>query len=797
MLENLKEQKIWFCWKLEKREEKLTKIPYSALNGRKTGTDEKFRSTWTDFNTASDICQKNGYSGVGFKIPEDMFFLDIDHVPADSPIVQETNDRLGTYAETSQSGNGVHFYGYINIDKLPISKDNGKIRLDKKYYQKHPTNGMELYFGYLTNRYAAFTGNAFNESELKDCTDEVLAILEQYMLREQKTSDSAKPKKKHKTSVDYDFAEEPDSEYKELQFYEIPHDAPEEVQQIIYSLCHQKNCDKFTMLFFEGNKSDYTNDKGEIDDSRADAALCAMIAFRTGPDRKKLIDAIFRYSAICRDKWLEREDYRELTIDAGIEACHGVFHHLTKERPDFVLVSQKGKLYVNAALLAQHVRFEVLYHLVRDNGKQGILTYVYENGVYRLYAPEMMKSIIKWYVTDYDLELLKMGDVNEAYNHLITDMNYIKQSDLNADENLINFTNGLLYITSDSLNLKPHTPDVLSTIQIPCQWTGKETPTPVFDSYINTLCNWDESLVQLCMEIIGVCLSNVKGYRMKKAPFFYGDGDTGKSQLKALVERLLGEGNYVGIDLQEIEARFGTGVIYGMRLAGSSDMSFMSVDELKTFKKITGGDSLFAEFKGQQGFEFTYSGMLWFCMNRLPKFGGDDGQWVYDRILPIECVNVIPKDKQDKCLLEKMYAEREGIVYKAVKALQTVIANGYRFSEPEAVLSERKNYMAENNSVLTFYNECLENSNDLYQSDETTARIYDVYRAWCKDNNNGFAKTSKEFRDVLCNHLGKTYKEITCHSMSGTHYKNLSLNREMKSHYFREFTRGAANGDFQ
>ena len=134
MLENLKEQKIWFCWKLEKREEKLTKIPYSALNGRKTGTDEKFRFTWTDFNTASDICKKNGYSGVGFKIPEDMFFLDIDHVPADSPIVNETDERLGTYAEISQSGNGVHFYGYINIDKLPISKDNGKIRLDKRSF---------------------------------------------------------------------------------------------------------------------------------------------------------------------------------------------------------------------------------------------------------------------------------------------------------------------------------------------------------------------------------------------------------------------------------------------------------------------------------------------------------------------------------------------------------------------------------------------------------------------------------------------------------------------------------------
>ena len=72
-------------------------------------------------------------------------------------------------------------------------------------------------------------------------------------------------------------------------------------------------------------------------------------------------------------------------------------------------------------------------------------------------------------------------------------------------------------------------------------------------------------------------------------------------------------------------------------------------------------------------------------MNRLPKFGGDDGKWVYDRIMVVDCPNVISKEQQDKQLLEKMYAERRGIVKKAVKALQTVIANGYRFTEPDSI----------------------------------------------------------------------------------------------------------------
>jgi P4 family phage/plasmid primase-like protien len=276
---------------------------------------------------------------------------------------------------------------------------------------------------------------------------------------------------------------------------------------------------------------------------------------------------------------------------------------------------------------------------------------------------------------------------------------------------------------------------------------------------------------------------------MKKALFMVGDGDTGKSQKKSLVELLLGKGNFVGIDLKDIEARFGTGAIYGMRLAGSSDMSFLSVDELKTFKKITGGDSLFAEFKGQQAFEFTYNGLLWFCMNRLPKFGGDDGKWVYDRIMVIECKNVIPKDKQDKCLLDKMYSERDGIVYKAIMALKTVIENGYRFSEPESVIQARDTYMTENNTVIAFCNECMTTWPDgKIKGRCTTGKVYDVYKAWCGDNNSGYAKTAKEFRLTLAEHLGTTFKDMTVRrGEGGTFYKDFMLTREAMEQYRKAY----------
>ena len=459
------------------------------------------------------------------------------------------------------------------------------------------------------------------------------------------------------------------------------------------------------------------------------------------------------------------------------------------EHPEFVRFDSKtGEPYIVIPLLAKHVREHLDYLLVRDSGRHALQKYVYENGVYRLYSDDMLKGVIKSFIADYDEELVKMSKVNETLQHILTDLSHIRLDELNADEHLINFQNGLLHVTNSNINLLPHSPNVYSTIQIPCGWTGVPEPTPVFDSYMKTLTNGDTEVEQLLLEYIGACLSNIKGWRMKKSLFLVGDGNTGKSQLKSLTERLIGKGNFIGIDLKEIEARFGTGAIYGTRLAGSSDMSFLSVDELKTFKKITGGDSLFAEFKGQAPFEFTYNGLLWFCMNRLPRFGGDDGQWVYDRIMVVRCKNVIPKAKQDKKLLDKMYAERNGIVYKAVRALQQVIRSGYSFTEPESVRREREKYHSENSTVITFFKECMrERPSGKIEDSCTTGKIFKVYKAWCADNNNGYARNYKDFREQLADHLGTTFPEMIVKRHSGTFYRNYTLTDEAKSQYAKVY----------
>ena len=221
----------------------------------------------------------------------------------------------------------------------------------------------------------------------------------------------------------------------------------------------------------------------------------------------------------------------------------------------------------------------------------------------------------------------------------------------------------------------------------------------------------------------------------------------------------------------------------------------MSVGELKTFKSLTGGDHVMAEFKGMPLFTYRYDGFLWFCMNRLPKFGGDDGRWVFDRIMVLNCPNVIPLEEQDSQLLEKMIAERDGIVFKAVMALKNVIANGYRFTEPEKVIAARKAYLEETNTALAFWNECVvERENRKITDNCTTGKIYDVYKAWCQDNNNGYAKTAREFRNAIADHLGKEHTDLITHTRNGSFYLDYTLSHNAREHYSKAY--GYDSSDF-
>ena len=461
-----------------------------------------------------------------------------------------------------------------------------------------------------------------------------------------------------------------------------------------------------------------------------------------------------------------------------------------KELPPYILEHMNEKsgevrYSVSCPLLADYIRKNSRYIFTRGKASEQVNRFLYSDGVYKLISDDEFKGLIKNYITAYDETLLKMRDIKEVFQNLTTDLNFVDSSELNADENLVNFQNGLLDMKT--MKLLPHSPDIFSTIQIPCNWNNSAGNSPIFDSFINRFTDADKTKQRFLLQYMGVALSNIKGYRMKKALFMVGEGNTGKSQLKGLTERLLGSANYTNIELSQLEDRFGSCNLFNKRLAGSSDMGFIAVRELKVFKQITGGDNIFMEDKGKSGFSGRFNGVLWFGMNELPKFGGDRGEWVYNRIIPFLCSNVIPEHEQDGEILDKMFKERESIVTKAIQGAKQVIDNGYKYDIPECCQAVKDDYKVENSPTLQFYYGCCQPRMGAIKDNCTCSRLYKVFQAWCKDNSRGFCPSVREFRKELAELLADGDIKQLEMLKDGFRYYIFTIKLEVKKDYGEQY----------
>lgn len=394
--------------------------------------------------------------------------------------------------------------------------------------------------------------------------------------------------------------------------------------------------------------------------------------------------------------------------------------------------------------------------LFLDTGGEKPPVLWYSGGVYKPLDTNRFKGKIKAHIAEFDEfdENLHSSRIyDEVFKQLLTSTGRVKSDELNRRQDIINFQNGMLDL--NSMTLFPHSPEIYSTIQIPCEWTGTGGESPVFDTYLETLTNGDKQLQRLLLEYMGLVISNVPGYVTKSALFLAGAGDTGKSKYLELLAGLIGADNYSETDLSRIEERFGTFALWGKRLAGSGDMSYMSVRELKTFKKITGGDRIEFEQKGKDPFTGQYNGCLLFCCNEMPKFGGDQGEHVYERMIIIPCNNVIPKEKRDPQLLGKIFSEHSAIVYKAVLALREFVTRGYKFIIPEACKAAREAYKVENNSVLQFLDECTVprewSDSGIFT---TTGAMFSAYKSWAKLNNCRYTASRSDFKRAVRERYG-------------------------------------------
>lgn len=273
----------WCLWRIEPdRKGRPTKIPYRP-DGRKAASDDP--STWSAFQKVCDVLREKpgSYNGVGFFFSADDPICGID---LDTSLDAHGNSQgwatdiisrfQNTYCARSVSGHGLHILCHASLP--------GKGR--NFYVPDGPidANGKRAQIGTFDRaRFFALTGERHRDSplELTDHQETVEWLLD---LMQRRRHRADRPEREDELS---------DS-------------------AIIERARRAKNGAKFDRLWVGDWQSDYGSQ------SEADLALCCILAFWCGPNPSR-IEALFAQSGLARDKWSEREDYRERTIQAALD----------------------------------------------------------------------------------------------------------------------------------------------------------------------------------------------------------------------------------------------------------------------------------------------------------------------------------------------------------------------------------------------------------------------------------------------------------------------------------------------
>ncbi len=311
-------------------------------------------------------------------------------------------------------------------------------------------------------------------------------------------------------------------------------------------------------------------------------------------------------------------------------------------------------------------------------------------------------------------------------------------------EEFINCTNGLLEWRTAVLH--PHSPNVLTTNQITVAWKP-EAVAPRFESFLREVL--PDDAVDLVEELVGYAL--YAGNPFRKAVMLLGPGGNGKSVLLRLITALLAKENVATVPLQALgEDRFSAADLFGKLANICGDLDARAIERTDLFKQITGGDPIRAQHKFRDAFSFVSFALPLFSANEAPRTQDQTDAW-FDRWIIVPMLRRFEgTPEEDTGLSDKLAAEVEGVLVRAVAGLRRLMARG-RFVFPPSVERAREGYRQTLDTVRAFVTEQCHFDPDGWVD---RATLYQRYKRWCREESR-FALPSPTFNA----HLGQAYED--------------------------------------
>ena len=687
-------------------------------DGGSTGTNDTYIKTWRTYaEVRTAIDRRPGLAGMGFVFPLEggMVGVDLDHViDADgvmSPEADAIIEELGSYAEWSPSGTGIHI---LCLGALP---EGGRKR-----------GNVEMY---ATGRYFTFTGRGysrFGDLPIRDATAELAAI-------HAREFDAPSPQGRLPTVASDDVA---------------PFDAePMTDPDLLRHMFAARNGEAIERLW-QGDNGAHGGDT-----SSADLALCNHLAFWTNADRLRM-DAMFRASRRMRDKWDERHHadgrtYGQGTIDRAIAGTSTTIGQRRSARTAVATATRAGDSIGDRLPFTDLGNAERLVRAHGDNIRwvtdwKAWIRWNHQywerdnDGAVLRLTFDVVRDII---LEGEDEAVVKFAVRSEALQRMVAAVELAKAlPGISIRSDILNQGRDTLVVRDGTLDLRtaevtPHRREDMITTVI--KWDGElahfdlNAECPVF---MQALATWqaDPEVRRYLQRFAGYALTG--HVRERAIAIFWGTGRNGKSTFVEALKQTYGEHSHQSsTDL--IMQRRGTdagaaspelAALQGKRLVVMDETSEGGKLDEARVKWLTGNDRLSARKLYGEPFEFNPTHTILLTTNHRPVIRSG-GEAIWDRIHQVPWETRISDADLDRTLPDRLHAERPGIFTWAVLGTGSWYERG--LDPPPSVQKATEEYRDSSDWFGLF----LEDRCVLLEGQMTTAKdLHRAYDAWAKES---------------------------------------------------------------
>lgn len=288
--------------------------------------------------------------------------------------------------------------------------------------------------------------------------------------------------------------------------------------------------------------------------------------------------------------------------------------------------------------------------------------------------------------------------------------------------NFIALGNGIYDLETDQL--REYGPDIIIKNRVPVGFQADAYDQTV-DATLNKICCQDAELRMLLEEAVGYILLR----RNELGKFFVltGSGSNGKSTFIDMLKFFLKPENYSSLALKEVHQRFKTAEVFGKLANLGDDISNVYIEETDVLKKLVTGETVTAERKGKDPFQFESYAKLLFSANDMPRINDlTDGLKRRLVIIPFNAKFSDVDTDFDPFISDKLKSDSamRYLLRIGLEGLKRVLAAN-KFTKPDVVKRELVQYEVINNPVLAFIEEGHKIENELSKD------VYLRYNAWC------------------------------------------------------------------